>query len=196
MVSRMDSVVEPNQPPQFTSPLQDQTGVREGGFAHFEARLEPMGDHSMKVEWFKDGRLVDASSRITCFFNFGYVALTIKQVAMHDAGVYTCVASNAKGQTKTEAQLTTISKADADFQSKSWSSIQQMEMSKTMKTSTTLSSQQEVSMSVQEVPRLVSQLKGTNIILEGQYRVNWNTSKGNQAPIQKFERPNRKNPKI
>ena len=25
--------------------------------------------------------------------------------------------------------------------------------------------------------------------------VNWNTSKGNQAPIQKFERPNRKIPK-
>jgi titin len=78
--SRMESVVEVNQPPQFNSPIQDQVNVREGGFAHFEARLEPMGDHSMVVEWFKDGRPVDASSRITSFFNFGYVALTIKQV--------------------------------------------------------------------------------------------------------------------
>ena len=57
-----------------------QPNVREGGFAHFEARLEPMGDQTMKVDWFKDGRPVDASSRITTFFNFGYVALTIKQV--------------------------------------------------------------------------------------------------------------------
>ncbi len=63
MMQRMESVVEPNQPPQFTTPLQDQLNVREGGFAHFEARLEPMGDHSMTVEWCKDGRPVDASSR-------------------------------------------------------------------------------------------------------------------------------------
>ena len=54
--------------------------MREGGFAHFEARLEPMGDQTMRVDWYKDGKAVDASSRITTFFNFGYVALTIKQV--------------------------------------------------------------------------------------------------------------------
>ena len=98
MMTRTDSIVEPNQPPQFTTPLADQLNIREGGFAHFEARLEPMGDHSMTVEWFKDGRPVDASSRITSFFNFGYVALTIKQVSSHDAGVYSCVAKNAKGK--------------------------------------------------------------------------------------------------
>ena len=163
MVSRMDSVVEPNQPPQFTTLLQDQAGIREGGFAHFEARLEPMGDQSMAVEWHKDGRPVDASSRITSFFNFGYVALTIKQVASHDAGVYTCVARNAKGQAQTEAKLTTISKNEGDFQSKSWSSIQKMESSKTQKVSGEMITQ------VQEAPRFVSQLKGTTIILEGQH---------------------------
>ncbi len=93
------------------------------------------------------------------------MALTIKQVASHDAGVYSCVARNAKGQTSTEAQLTTISKAEGDFQSKSWSSIQQMEMSKSMKVqSSSLEMQQSESS-----PRFVSQLKGTNIILEGQH---------------------------
>ena len=97
-MTRSDSIVEPNQPPQFTTPLADQLNVREGGFAHFEARLEPMGDHSMTVDWFKDGRIVDASSRITSFYNFGFVALTIKQVSSHDAGVYSCVAKNAKGK--------------------------------------------------------------------------------------------------
>lgn len=164
-LQRMESLVEPNQPPQFTTPLQDQLNVREGGFAHFEARLEPMGDHSMTVEWFKDNKPVDASSRITSFFNFGYVALTIKQVASHDAGLYSCVAKNAKGQTKTEAQLTTISKADSDFQGKSWSSIQQMEMSKT---STTSLQTMEIHVK-EEAPRFVSQLKGTTVILEGQH---------------------------
>ena len=79
--NRTESVVEPTQPPEFKTPIKDQLGIREGAFAHFEARLEPMGDHTMKVEWYKDGRLVDASSRISTFFNFGYVALTIKQVS-------------------------------------------------------------------------------------------------------------------
>ena len=88
-MTRMESVaVESTQPPEFKSPILDQLDIKEGGFAHFEARLEPMGDASMKVEWLKDGRPVDASSRITSFFNFGYVALTIKQVALHDAGIY------------------------------------------------------------------------------------------------------------
>lgn len=65
-------------PPEFKTPIKDQIGVRERGFAHFEARLEPVGDSTLKVEWMKDGRPVEASSRITTFFNFGYVALTIK----------------------------------------------------------------------------------------------------------------------
>merc|ERR1712223_2297961 len=164
MMTRTDSIVEPNQPPQFTTPLADQLNVREGGFAHFEARLEPMGDHSMTVEWFKDGRLVDASSRITSFFNFGYVALTIKQVSSLDAGVYSCMARNAKGQVQTEAQLTTVSKGDADFQSKSWSSIQQLESSNSMQVTSTT---EETTATTQI--RFISQLKGTNIILEGQH---------------------------
>merc|ERR1719232_565996 len=161
MMSRMDSVVEPSQPPQFTTPLADQFNVREGGFAHFEARLEPMGDHSMKVEWFKDGRPVDASSRITSFFNFGYVALTIKQVAQHDQGTYACVASNACGRTETKAQLRLGLKTEGEFQSKTWESIQRMETSK-------VETKMEVHQEVTSSPKFVSALKGTNVVLEGQ----------------------------
>ena len=163
-MTRMESVtVESTQPPEFKTPILDQLDIREGGFAHFEARLEPMGDASMRVEWLKDGRPVDASSRITSFFNFGYVALTIKQVALHDAGTYSCVAFNKCGKVETSAKLTTTSRQEGEFQSKNWSSIQQMEMSKQQVTSTTI--QQEVTMA----PKFVSQLKGTNVVLEGQH---------------------------
>ena len=161
-MTRMESVtVESTQPPEFKSPILDQLDIKEGGFAHFEARLEPMGDASMKVEWLKDGRPVDASSRITSFFNFGYVALTIKQVALHDAGTYSCMAYNKCGKAETSAKLTTTSRQDAEFQSKQWSSIQQME---TKKESVSMTMQQEVTIA----PKFVSQLKGTNVILEGQ----------------------------
>lgn len=53
--------VESTQPPVFKSPIKDQLNIREGGFAHFEARLEPIGDSTLRVEWLKDGRPVEAS---------------------------------------------------------------------------------------------------------------------------------------
>ena len=152
---------QPTQAPEFKTQLKDQAEVKEGGFAHFEARLEPMGDHTMKVEWFKNGKPVEASSRITSFFNFGYVALTVKQVAMHDQGTYTCVASNACGKTETSAQLKTVIKAESEFQSKSWQSVQSMEQ-------TQVESREEIIQEVTSAPKFMSALKGTNVILEGQ----------------------------
>lgn len=60
---------ESTAPPVFQSPIKDQ-GVREGGFVHFEARLEPVGDSTLKVEWLKDGKPVEASR----YFNKKYLA--------------------------------------------------------------------------------------------------------------------------
>ncbi len=47
-------------PPQFIVPLRDVSQV-EGGRIHFEARIEPVGDPTMQVEWFLNGRLLGAS---------------------------------------------------------------------------------------------------------------------------------------
>jgi transcription antitermination factor NusG len=57
----VQEVPESTAPPEFKSPIKDQTNIREGGFAHFEARLEPIGDSTLQVEWLKDGRPVEAS---------------------------------------------------------------------------------------------------------------------------------------
>ena len=160
MKSQMSSELTA-QAPEFKTSIKDQCDVKEGGFAHFEARLEPMGDTTMKVDWLKDGKPVEASSRITSFFNFGYVALTIKQVANHDQGTYSCVASNACGRAETKAQLRMGLKPEGEFQSKTWESIQRME---TSKVETKMEVQQEVTSS----PKFVSPLKGTNVVLEGQ----------------------------
>lgn len=53
---------ELTSPPEFKSPIKNQSNIREGGFAHFEARLEPVGDSDLRVEWLKDGRPVEAST--------------------------------------------------------------------------------------------------------------------------------------
>ena len=47
--------------PVFKTEPKDTTS-REGGYAHFEARLEPIGDPTLKVEWLKDGRPMEAST--------------------------------------------------------------------------------------------------------------------------------------
>lgn len=52
--------VEPATAPIFKTNLKDTT-AKEGGYAHFEARLEPIGDPTLKVEWLKDGRPMEAS---------------------------------------------------------------------------------------------------------------------------------------
>merc|ERR1719471_33499 len=124
------TIEQPTQAPEFKTNIKDQCEVKEGGFAHFQARLEPMGDHTMKVEWLKDGKPVEDSSRIISFFNFGYVALKIKQVSSHDQGTYVCSATNAYGRTETKAQLRLGLKTEGEFQSKTWESIQRMETSK------------------------------------------------------------------
>lgn len=158
--------------PEFKSPIKDQINIREGGFAHFEARLEPVGDSTLKVEWYKDGKIVEASSRITSFFNFGYVALTIKQVTVHDVGTYTCRAVNTVGEATTQAKMTVITKQDIIIESQNqlgYEKIQQLEdstrYSKTV-THEKQREQEEILMNIQ--PRFLGPLKGTTKIIEGQ----------------------------
>lgn len=47
-------------PPRFIIPLRDVHQI-EGGRIHFEARIEPVGDPTMRVEWYVNGRALDAS---------------------------------------------------------------------------------------------------------------------------------------
>ena len=45
------------QPPQFTRPLHNLETI-EGTNVHLECRLQPVGDPSMRVDWFVNGRPV------------------------------------------------------------------------------------------------------------------------------------------
>ncbi|XP_033210459.1 titin [Belonocnema kinseyi] len=156
---------EPTSPPEFKSPIKDQNNIREGGFAHFEARLEPVGDSDLRVEWLKDGRPVEASSRITTFFNFGYVALTIKFVTIHDVGVYTCRAYNRVGEARTTAQLSVISKNDIIYDSQNPTGLQKIQ---NLEDSSRYTRRVEEETQVSQAPRFLGPLKGTNKIVEGQ----------------------------
>lgn len=161
--------------PEFKNPIKDQLNIREGGFAHFEARLEPVGDSTLRVEWLKDGKVVEASSRITSFFNFGYVALTIKQVVVHDVGTYTCRAINAVGEASTTAKMTVITKQDVIVESQNQLGLEKIQYledtsryAKTTLTQTQTQQQQQEEIVMNVQPRFLGPLKGTTKIIEGQ----------------------------
>lgn len=157
--------------PEFKNPITDQLNIREGGFAHFEARLEPVGDSTLRVEWLKDGRPVEASSRITSFFNFGYVALTVKQVTVHDVGNYVCRAYNAMGEAHTQARMTVITKQDVIVESQNQLGLEKIQILEDSTRTTTRSvthekKEEEILIHIQ--PRFLGPLKGTTKIIEGQ----------------------------
>lgn len=156
---------ESTQRPEFKTPIKDELNIKEGGFTHFEARLEPIGDSTLRVEWLKDGRPVEASSRITTFFNFGYVALTIKSVTIHDAGHYTCQAYNALGQATTSAKLTIITKKDIIAESQHPGGLEKIQH---LEDSSRYSKRLEEDVKLTQKPRFLGPLKGTNKIVEGQ----------------------------
>lgn len=158
-------VPETTQKPEFKTPIKDQLNIKESGFAHFEARLEPIGDSTLRVEWLKDGRPVEASSRITTFFNFGYVALTIKSVTIHDAGHYTCRAYNAIGQATTNANLTIVTKKDILAESQHPGGLEKIQY---LEDASKYSRKMEEETRITQKPRFLGPLKGTNKIVEGQ----------------------------
>ena len=75
--------------PSFLTPLRD-LAINEGEKAHFEANVGPVGDPSMKVEWFFNGQLITASKSyrkklplliinyiLISIFNYQYSTITI-----------------------------------------------------------------------------------------------------------------------
>lgn len=49
--------VDVKQPPKFITKPQDLT-LQENSLAHFECRLTPVNDPTMKVEWYHNGKTV------------------------------------------------------------------------------------------------------------------------------------------
>uniref|UniRef100_UPI00358F762A leucine-rich repeat and fibronectin type III domain-containing protein 1-like n=1 Tax=Myxine glutinosa TaxID=7769 RepID=UPI00358F762A len=78
--------------------------VLEGQRARLRCRA--VGDPEPSVHWLApDGRLVNNSTRMVAYKNG---TLEIKQAAVHDDGVFTCIASNPAGEALTSVKLSLI----------------------------------------------------------------------------------------
>lgn len=94
--------------PKFLTKLKDVV-QKERNHAHFEAKLEPITDPNLRVDWYKDGQPIQMGSRFRLIHDFGYVALDINELIEEDSGVYTCVATNLMGKDELTASLKVIS---------------------------------------------------------------------------------------
>lgn len=86
--------------------------MTEGTAAHFEAKLVPVGDPHLRVDWIKDGRSIQASNRMSTLHDFGFVAFDLKYTRPEDSGVYTCKAVNQLGEAVITANLRVVSTKD------------------------------------------------------------------------------------
>ena len=77
------------QVPKFSVEYQEEI-VDEDSSVRFESTLTPTHDDTLKIEWFHNGKAIVDSSRRKTFHDFELVALEIRKVAEHDAGVYIC----------------------------------------------------------------------------------------------------------
>ena len=82
--------------PRFVTSLKG-TRVKEGETAHFECRVEPSDDASLRILWFHDSRELQVGSRWQHMHDFGFVALNILHCVEEDAGSYTCRVENREG---------------------------------------------------------------------------------------------------
>lgn len=94
--------------PRFLTKLKD-VFLKEGMSAHFEAKIEPITDPNLHIDWCKDGQPIQMGSRFRLLHDFGYVALDIADVIEEDSGVYTCVATNPMGKDEISATMKCLS---------------------------------------------------------------------------------------
>ncbi|XP_057346834.1 obscurin isoform X16 [Manis pentadactyla] len=105
------------EPPSMQVTIEDVQAQR-GSTAKFQAVIE--GSPEPTVAWYRDSvELVD-SARLSQLQEGTTYSLVLRNVAQHDAGVYTCLARNAGGQVLCKAELLVHggdSKLDIDKQS-------------------------------------------------------------------------------
>jgi titin len=92
-------------PPKFKTHFKAQLNLKETEPARFDAKLIPIGDPTMKVEWFRNGEPIRHANRYVIKYDYGYVLMDMLWTYPEDDGIYECVATNAVGQDRTRAEL-------------------------------------------------------------------------------------------
>lgn len=153
------------QAPQFTRPLHNIETV-EGTNVHMECRLQPVGDSSMRVEWFCNGRAVKVGHRFRPAYDFDYVALDLLSVYPADSGVYTCQARNQLGEAVTSCSVRVIAKKDLLLDTQHPGGLEKIQY---LEDASRYKRTEYVDEQVTTQPRFVTKPKGLENMREGQH---------------------------
>lgn len=91
--------------PKFLTPLVGPQNLVEGEAAHFECRIEPVGDPDMEYTWYLNGEEMLMGSRMAASHDFGYISLDIASTVPEDSGIYMIKVTNNAGEAITSSSL-------------------------------------------------------------------------------------------
>ncbi|VDO67652.1 unnamed protein product [Heligmosomoides polygyrus] len=91
--------------PTFTHPLQSIADIPEGGVALLEAKVIPINDPNLRIQWFFNDSPLQDSNWIATNNDFGNVSLRIAPCHARHSGVYSCKATNDNGVAVTSASV-------------------------------------------------------------------------------------------
>uniref|UniRef100_A0A913I9R6 Ig-like domain-containing protein n=1 Tax=Strongyloides stercoralis TaxID=6248 RepID=A0A913I9R6_STRER len=91
--------------PQIVQALVPSIDANESEAIHFEARITPINDPTLKIEWFKDGKPLVNANRHQIVSEFGFVTLDILYAYPEDSGEYELKVTNAKGEASTKSKI-------------------------------------------------------------------------------------------
>ena len=92
-------------PPKYKTHFKAALGLREREPTRFEAKLIPIGDPTMTLQWLRNGKPMPSAARYVTKYDFGLVSLDLLWTYPEDDGIYECIATNAVGQDTTRTEL-------------------------------------------------------------------------------------------
>ena len=105
------------QKPKFMTALCGKVDIVEGQSAHFETRLQPIGDPDMKINWYLNGKALPVGHRFKTYCEFGFIALDILNTIPEDSGKIEVEARNLSGSTTLSTNLRVVAKKAVDMSS-------------------------------------------------------------------------------
>ena len=95
---QLSEVAQAFEKPAFLAPLTGTAELQEGQHAHMECRVVPVGDPSMRFEWYRNGEQLQTGARFQATQDFGFVTLDVASCIDTDSGVYMVKAVNQAGE--------------------------------------------------------------------------------------------------
>ncbi|VDP08349.1 unnamed protein product [Soboliphyme baturini] len=100
-----EPAAKPPEAPRFVTKLPMFPPLIESDSAHLEAQLTPTNDPKMKIQWFRNGKLLPTGHRFKQIYDFGFCVFDIIGMTAEDSGEYKCVATNESGTDSTSTTL-------------------------------------------------------------------------------------------